>query len=350
MMRVGIAGIGFMGMIHYLAYERSSRAKVVAICTRDEKKLAGDWRGIKGNFGPPGDVKDLSHLAKYRELAAMLADPNIDAIDICLPPALHADAAVAALQAGKHVFCEKPISVSAEDAVRMVAAAEKSGRQLTIGHVLPFFPEFNFVTQAARDGRYGNLLGGHFKRIIADPSKLWLKDFFDPIKVGGPLIDLHVHDAHFIRMLFGMPRAVFTTGRLRGDVPEFFTTQFLFDNPRLAVTATSGVIDQAGRPFCHGFEVQFEKATVCFDFAVLGEEAVASMPLTVLTEDGNVERPELGSGDPIDSFVQEIDEALGGIETGKASTLLAGDLARDALLLCHNQAESLRTGKMVATK
>ncbi len=347
MVRVGILGIGFMGMIHYLAYQRSPRGAVHAICTRNEKKLAGDWRDIKGNFGPPGDVKDLSRLAKYRELAEMLADPEIDLVDICLPPALHADAVVAALEAGKHVFCEKPISVSAADAELMVGAAAKANRQLSIGHVLPFFPEFNFVWQAARDGRYGKLLGGHFKRIIADPSRLWLKDFFDPDKVGGPLIDLHVHDAHFIRLLFGMPRAVFTTGRLRGDVPEFFTTQFLFDDPDLAVTATSGVIAQAGRPFSHGFEVQFEQATVCFEFSVLGDEPTVSMPLTVLADDGSVQRPELGSGDPIDSFTQEIDEVLTAIETGQPSPLLAGDLARDALVLCHRQADSLRTGSLV---
>ena len=48
------------------------------------------------------------------------------------------------------------------------------------------------------------LLGGHFLRVISDP--LWLKDFYDPHRVGGPLVDLHVHDAHFIRLLFGMPQ------------------------------------------------------------------------------------------------------------------------------------------------
>ena len=60
MLRVGIVGIGFMGMIHYLAWQRVSGAKVSAIATRDPKKRAGDWTGIKGNFGPPGKQEDLS--------------------------------------------------------------------------------------------------------------------------------------------------------------------------------------------------------------------------------------------------------------------------------------------------
>ena len=112
MIRVGIAGIGFMGMIHHLAYQRVKGARVSAICSRDEKKLAGDWRGIQGNFGPPGNQMDLAGIAGYRDFDELLADPKIDLVDICLPPSLHAYAAVAEFKAGKHVFCEKPIAWS----------------------------------------------------------------------------------------------------------------------------------------------------------------------------------------------------------------------------------------------
>ena len=94
--------------------------------------------------------------------------------------------------------------------------------------------------------------GGHFKRIISDPD--WLPDFYNPQKVGGPMLDLHVHDAHFIRLVCGMPRAVQSVGTMRGEVVERFSTQFLYDPPRI-VTATSGVIDQQGRPFTHGYEI-----------------------------------------------------------------------------------------------
>ena len=60
MVGVGIVGIGFMGMIHYLAAQRAQRAEVVALCSRDPKKLAGDWTSIQGNFGPRGTQMDLS--------------------------------------------------------------------------------------------------------------------------------------------------------------------------------------------------------------------------------------------------------------------------------------------------
>ena len=57
MVRVGLAGVGFMGWIHYLAYQRSDKAKLCAFSSRDDKKRVGDWRGIKGNFGPPGEQR-----------------------------------------------------------------------------------------------------------------------------------------------------------------------------------------------------------------------------------------------------------------------------------------------------
>jgi predicted dehydrogenase len=345
MIQVGIAGIGFMGMVHYLTYQKVSGVKVAALSELEKKRLEGDWTDIKGNFGPAGTMMDLSGIAKYENLDEMIADPNVELLDVCLPPALHADVAVKALQAGKHVFCEKPMALTVADTQRMVSAAEQAGRLLMIGHVLPVFPEFNFVHQAAVDGRYGRLLGGHFKRVISDP--LWLPNYFDPQIIGGPMLDLHVHDAHFIRLLFGMPKALTSQGRMRGELVEYFSTQFEFDDPSLVVTATSGVINQQGRAFTHGYEVQFERATALMDFAVIGDKPELAMPCTVLTEDGKVERPELGSGDPMDAFVLEISAVVDAVNAGQPSPFLTGDLARDAIIICQKQTESVKTRRRV---
>ncbi len=221
----------------------------------------------------------------------------------------------------------------------MVAAAEKAGKLLMIGHVLPFFPEYRFAYEAIRGGKYGRLLGGHFKRIISDPT--WLPDFYNPKTTGGPMIDLHVHDAHFIRLVCGMPRAVHTVGRMRGDVAELFHTQFLFDDPSLVVTAASGVIHQQGRPFTHAYEIYLERATLLFDFAALSDGSLAATPVTVLAKDGRVLRPALGSGDAISPFAAEIAEVLRCIRAPKPSPLLDGRLARDALVLGQRQTASL---------
>lgn len=345
MVNVGIVGIGFMGLIHYLAYQRLRGARVTAICSRDAKKLAGDWRGIKGNFGPEGTQMDLGRIARYKDFAEILADDKVQLVDICLPPALHAEAAIAALRAGKHVLCEKPMALTAKEAGRMTIAAEKAGRQLMVAHVLPYFAEYAFALRAIRTGKYGKLLGGHFKRVISDP--LWLKDFYDPKIVGGPLVDLHVHDAHFIRLVAGMPQAVFTTGRMHaGGVAEFVSSQFVYEQGGPAITATSGVIRQQGRSFTHGYEIYLERGTIFFDFAAMADGAQAT-PLTVLTKDGRVERPKLAEEDSIDGFVAELKEACRAVQTGKPSDVLGAALARDALILCECQARSLREGKVV---
>ena len=225
----------------------------------------------------------------------------------------------------------------------MVEAAGKAGRMLMIGHVLPFFPEYRFAYDAIAGGAYGRIKGGHFKRIISDP--LWMPRYYDPAVIGGPMLDLHVHDAHFIRLTCGMPRTVQCAGSMRGEVVERFQAQFRFEDPELMVTAASGVIAQQGRPFTHGYEIYLEKATMLYDFAVIGGEPVLAMPVTVLTHDGQVLRPELCGGDAITPFENELTEVVRAVQSGVPSPLLTGDLARDAVVICRKETEAVISGQ-----
>jgi predicted dehydrogenase len=343
MTNVGIVGIGFMGWIHWLAYRASAGIRVAALCTRERNRLSGDWRDIRGNFGPPGEQVDVSGLAKYERIEAMLADPTIDLVDVCLPPHLHADVAVQALEAGKHVFCEKPMALTARDCDRMLEAARRSGRQLFVGHVLPFFPEYAHARQLIAEGRHGKLLGGSFTRTISDPA--WLKEFYDPARVGGPMIDLHVHDAHLIRLLFGMPASVSSQGRMRGEVVEYAHTAFHYPGTSLVVGAAGGVIRQQGRSFTHGFEIHLEGATLQYEFAVIEGKPRLILPLTVYEGEGRVLQPALGDGDPVRAFEAEVAEIARSVEAGRPSTLLSGELARDAIRICQKEAESVLSGR-----
>jgi predicted dehydrogenase len=346
MLRIGLAGIGFMGWIHYLSYQKTKGVKLAAVCTRDERKLAGDWRGIQGNFGPPGEKVDLRGVTKYADLDQLFADPSIDLVDICLPPNLHAEASIAALKAGKQVFVEKPMGLTAAECDATTKAATKANKQVLVGQCLPFLPEYAFARKAIDSGKYGKLLGGYFKRVISDP--LWLKDFWNPKKVGGPLVDLHIHDAHFIRLLFGMPTAVTSQGRMRRDVVEYCVSQFQFADPSLVVSSASGVVNQQGRPFTHGFEIHLEKATFYFDLAVLAGGKLQITPLTVINGKGKAEQPTMPGGDPmLSAFDAEIKEVAQSVSSGRPSSLLAGELARDAIVLCHAQSRAVTSGKTV---
>jgi predicted dehydrogenase len=338
MTRIGIVGIGFMGYIHYLAAGHLRDAKVTAICSRDPKKLAGDWRSIKGNFGPPGQMMDLSGVKRYERLEELLSDPEIDLVDVCNPTQQHAPTAIAALEAGKHVLVEKPIALDLATADRMLAAARSAGKQLMVAQVLPFFPEFAFAAEAVRSGRYGRLLAGQFQRVIAKPD--WSAAHLDVAATGGPAIDLHIHDTHFIGLIAGVPKEVFATGVVEGEAVTHLTTQYLYGQGGPAISCTSGALTMPGRPFVHGYELYLERATLVYQSG--------TCPLTVLTADGQSEQPALGDGDPVASFTTEVQAAVDGARAGRAPDLLSGQLARDALALCLRECDSVRSGRTVA--
>jgi len=339
MVRIGIVGIGFMGRIHYLAAQRLKGAKVAAVCSRDSAKLAGDWRNTRGNFGPePGQV-DLAGVKKFANVADLLADPDIDLIDICTVTDQHAPLALQALRAGKHVLVEKAIALSTADADAMVAAAKKAGKLLMVAHVLPFFPEFKFAAETIRGGQYGKLLAAHFKRVIAKPD--WSADIGDAAKTGGPAVDLHIHDTHFIGLVCGVPKQVFAVGTIEKDAVTYLTTSYLYGPGGPVVTCSSGAVCMGGRPFVHGYEIYLEKASLIYDSG--------GTPLTLLTADGKSSQPALpGGGDALSAFTDELQAAVDGVASGKEPDLLRGQLARDALVLCQRECESVKTGKAVA--
>jgi predicted dehydrogenase len=338
MVRIGLVGIGFMGWIHYLASKGLTNARLAAVCSRDPKKLAGDWRGIRGNFGPPGEQVDLSAVKRYATLDQMLADPEIDLIDICNPTQQHEATAIAALKAGKHVLVEKAIALRPEGADRMLAAAKSAVKLLMVAHVLPFFPEFRHAAEAVRGGRFGKLLGGQIKRVISKPD--WSAQIGDAAATGGPAVDLHIHDTHFIGLIAGVPKSVFASGTVENGVVTHLTTNYLYGPGGPAIACSSGAIAMKARPFVHGYELYLEKATLVYESG--------TCPLTVLHADGQSEQPKLGNGDPVESFATEIQTAVGGAAAGKMPDLLSGQLARDALVMCLNECESVRTGRVVA--
>ncbi len=340
MVNVGIVGIGFMGRIHTLALQQVPGARLAAVCSRDPAKLAGDWSATRGNFGPEPGYVDLAGVSTYSTLAEMLADPGIDLVDICTPTDQHPDAAIQALKAGKHVLVEKAIALTTAAADRMLAAAPDAGKLLMVAHVLPFFPEFAWAADAVRSGRFGKLLGGHLTRVISAPD--WSPEMADASKTGGPAVDLHVHDTHFIGLLCGKPRAVTAIGRVDASgAVSYLSTCYRWGPDAPVMTCSSGAIATTGRPFAHGFELYLERATLAYHSG--------GVPLTCHTADGRSEVVTLpGTGDPLAAFVAELSAATEAVRTGDMPSLLSGRLARDALALCHAEIQSVGRGGEVA--
>lgn len=347
MISIGIIGLGFMGMTHYRGIQNVRGAKVGAICTRNKKKLQGDWRGIRGNFGEPGGQENLSGIGKYEEMDALLADPKIDLVDICLPTDQHCDVAIRAMRAGKHVLVEKPIALRLKDADRMVRVSKETGKMLMVAHVLPFFPEFAYVKEVMDSGQFGQVKAAHFKRIISSPN--WSASLTNMSKSGGPGVDLHIHDTHFILTLFGKPERVRADGRLVDErYAEYLSSSYYYaDKPNMCITCASGAISQKGRAFTHGFEVYLEGATIVYEFSTLAGKPALTMPLTLLTPDGKTKQPKLGAGDPVVAFTREIQAAVESVKSGTVNAALLGENGADALRLCFKEVSSVKSGRVV---
>jgi len=154
-------------------------------------------------------------------------------------------------------------------------------------------------------------------------------------------VDLHIHDTHFIGLICGVPEKVFSSGVEENGAVQYLTTQYLYAAGGPAVSCSSGALSQKGREFVHGYEIYLERATLVYESGV--------QPLTVLSADGKSKQPKLkGGAEATAAFTTEIQTAVNAIRSGREPDLLSGQLARDALVLCHKECQSVRTGKPVA--
>ena len=100
---VAVVGLGFMGVTHLKAYQQLKAARIVAVCDSVRLPVNGVLAGVAGNITGSGDL-DLGRAVKvYRALGEVLADPEVDLVDLCVPTPLHPEQSIAALKAGKQI-------------------------------------------------------------------------------------------------------------------------------------------------------------------------------------------------------------------------------------------------------
>lgn len=168
---VAVLGCGQMGARHVETCERVPRARVVAVADRDEQLAR--------------TVVARRPIAVETDWRAAVAREDVDAVIVAVPTELHAEATLAALDAGRHVLVEKPIAASTPDALRMAAAARAAGRKLMVGHVERFNPAVGKVAALLADGRLGRVFRAQAVRV--GPLPLRVKDV-------GVAVDLATHD------------------------------------------------------------------------------------------------------------------------------------------------------------
>lgn len=193
--RAGVIGLG-MGRHHAQQYDASPNAELVAICDVDEKRLA--------------EYKQIYPRAEaYTDYQEMLAKANLDAVSVALPNVLHDTVSIAALEAGVHVLCEKPMAVNAERAKAMLEAARRTGRKLMIHFNYRYTPTAQFLKRYVEEGHLGSLYYARTRwlraRGIPKPGG-WFTT--KALSGGGPVIDLGVHRLDLAMWLMGYPEVV----------------------------------------------------------------------------------------------------------------------------------------------
>ena len=339
MTNIGIVGLGFMGLTHIKAYRQLPNARIVAIC--DAVRLPEDGRltAVAGNISSADEIKfDMSVVKGYRDYHEMLANPEVQLVDICLPTQLHASVATAALRAGKHVICEKPLARTTAVCREILEVARTAKGFFMPAMCLRFWPEWAWLQQAIADGRYGRVLAARFRRVSEPPG--WSKGtYLKGDESGGALLDLHIHDTDFVQFCFGKPKRVFSQGfsRISGAVDHVVTQYEVAGGA--AVSAEGSWVMHAGHGFNMAYTVVFEQATADYDCGR------AEAMLKVFQEG---KAPEVVKCPGGDGYLGELRHMLESIETGKAPTVVTGEDGLNAVAICEAEERSIKTGEPAA--
>ena len=194
LIKTAIIGTGFMGRVHLEAVRRLEYVEAAAIAGRN----ADAARRLGAGFSTPKIAAD------YREI---LRDPAIDVVHICTPNAQHFSMAKEALQAGKHVICEKPLATSVEEGEELVSIAERQGLRNCVCHNLRYYPMVQQMRRMREDGDLGEILvvqGTYFQDwLLYDTDWNWRVD----AKAGGPsrcMADIGLHWFDMVEHVTGL--------------------------------------------------------------------------------------------------------------------------------------------------
>jgi len=339
MINVAVVGLGFMGITHLKAYRNIPNARIAALCDAVRLPVDGVLAAAGGNIGSDDSLHfDMTQVKATHDLAELLADPSIDLIDICVPTLAHPKLAIAALRAGKHVICEKPLARTAAAAREIAEAAAAAKGFFMPAMCIRFWPAYAWLKQAIDEQSYGRVLAARFRRVSEPPA--WGREhFFDGAKSGGAILDLHIHDADFVQYCFGRPTAVFAQGftHYSGAI-DHVVAQYQVAGGA-AVSAEGGWVMGEGHGFEMAYTIIFENATLDFN-SKRGAEALR------LFEKGQA--PLTISLPPGDGYLAELSYMIDCIASNQApTTVTAGDGA-SAVEICEAEGESIRTGQLVS--
>jgi predicted dehydrogenase len=318
--KVGIIGAGYIGEIHAECYKKIKNAELMAIVdVVDEKRIK---LAAKYNVKSYSSTDDL---LKYED---------VECVDICVPSFLHSKIFKKVGEAGKHVFCEKPLALTLDDADEMIDVAKKNKIKAFVGHVLRFFPEYVKAKEIIKKGNLGRPLYGSFNRLFSIPSQDWA----DNEKYGGGVtLDLQIHDLDIMIWIFGKPNIVKSQGlydKKTGGFNQVVTT-VKFEEGGLGLAETGWAFSK-GFPNMMGFRILCEKGVIEW----LRRKNLEKNDLIVYKSNGSA---DVLNVEQIDAFLSECQYFIDCIDKNleiKQSTFEDGRKALELALAAVKSAKS----------
>ena len=243
-MKVGLIGIGGMGFVHFNCYKKMDGMEIAVADIRVDmakEKIKND---------------SIPVYASYEE---MIEKENPDFIDVCTPSYMHTEMTVYALEHGKHVICEKPMSISSTEAQKMIDASERTGNLLMTAHVVRFMAPYVYLKSVVDSGELGKPVHVIMHRLSEAPKWSWENWMLDTEKSGGVTLDLSVHDIDFMQYVFGQPKSLEASYHDLKDNSNYVSSTFYYDG--FSVN-TVGAWYNASVPFQAEYLAVFENGYV----------------------------------------------------------------------------------------
>lgn len=337
---VGIVGLGFMAATHVKAYRQIPAARIHAVCNPSGRHLDGDLTKVGGNIGANDPVKlDMAQVKGTRNFADLVNDPAIDLIDICTPTTLHPEQFEAALSAGKHVICEKPVARNVAAARKMVEQARNAKAFAMPAMCLRFWPEWAWLKEAIQSNAYGKVLSARFRR-VAEPPAWGQKHFAFGAQSGGAILDLHIHDVDFVNFLFGRPRRVFAQGytKYTGAI-DHVVAQYEVASGAI-VHAEGSWAMSPGFGFSMGYTVNFENATADYDLVRAPDNLLRLFRPGMPAETVKCPGP--------DGYAGELQHIVDAILSGRAPTVVTMEDGLTSVEICEAEERSIESRMPIA--
>lgn len=334
-MKVAIIGLGFMGGMHAQIYTALPDVELVAVA---DLNVAGTQAKVT-EMGLSAET--------YPDLETLLACIDVDVIDICVPTDKHAELAITAAEAGKHLFIEKPISLTLANCEAIQAAITQAGVFAQVGQCIRFWPEYVALKEFIDSGKGGALKSLSLRRCASRPTysqEDWLNN---EARSGGGASDLHIHDTDFIIHLLGLPQSVYSQAtRGRSGLDHIFTS---YQYEGLAVHAEGGWDYPEHYGFCMAFEAVFENASLAFNSAT-GAPLTLTLdnqkPTELTVEQPGPKESTTGEGNisSLGGYFNELEYFTNCIKANKAPEIATVAQATDSVRVLLAELESSQSG------